>query len=51
VEILSVNFRIVSFSYVNDEGDFFETVELSDSDVKNNFGCTYGCGIFTCIKI
>ena len=51
MEILSENFRIVSFSYVNDEGDFFETVELSDSDVKNNFGCIYGCGIFTCIKI
>jgi SAM-dependent methyltransferase len=44
------NYGLVSFSYVNDAGDFFENVELSDGDVSTNFGCKYGCGIFKLLK-
>lgn len=50
VSILSQNFEINSFSYVNDKGDFFEKVELTNDNLKSNFGCHYGCGIFTLIK-
>jgi SAM-dependent methyltransferase len=48
--ILSQNFTIHSFSYVNDEGDFYEDVQLSKDNMDSNFGCHYGCGIFTLIK-
>ena len=44
------DYSLVSFSYVNDAGDFFENVELSDSGVSANFGCSYGCGIFKLLK-
>lgn len=44
------DYSLVSFSYVNDAGDFFEKIELSDGDVSANFGCSYGCGIFKLLK-
>jgi SAM-dependent methyltransferase len=44
--ILSKSFEISTFSYVNDKGDFFEDVELSEENISNNFSCNYGCGIF-----
>jgi SAM-dependent methyltransferase len=50
IKLFSTDFDIKSFSYVNDKGDFFENVELSQENVKNSFGCHYGCGIFTLIK-
>ncbi|MBK8773769.1 MAG: DUF268 domain-containing protein [Chitinophagaceae bacterium] len=50
LDVLSENFSIKAFSYVNDEGDFFENVELTEKNILSNLGCTYGCGIFTCIK-
>ncbi|HRB30503.1 MAG TPA: DUF268 domain-containing protein [Ferruginibacter sp.] len=50
LDVLSENFSIKAFSYVNEEGDFFENVELTEKNILSNLGCTYGCGIFTCIK-
>jgi SAM-dependent methyltransferase len=50
INILSQNFDISSFSYVNDKGDFFEEVELTNENSKSNFDCQYGCGIFILIK-
>jgi len=50
INILCQNFDISSFSYVNDKGDFFEEVELTNENSKSNFDCYYGCGIFTLIK-
>jgi len=50
IDLLSPDFIIKSFSYVNDNGDFFEDVELSDNKIKSNFSCHYGCGIFILIK-
>ena len=51
IKILSDNFKIESFSYVDDIGDLYKNVELSAINIKNNFGCEYGCGIFVCSKI
>lgn len=50
ISILSQNFTIHSFSYVDDKGDFYEDVKLSEDYMDSNFGCHYGCGIFTLIK-
>lgn len=48
--IFNEDYNVASFSYVNDKGDLFEDVDLADADIKNNFGCKYGCGIFELIK-
>lgn len=50
ISLLTENFEVDSFSYVNDTGDFFEAVELTQEGIANNFGCWYGCGIFELTK-
>lgn len=50
IRILSQYFDIYSFSYVDDKGEFFEDPELTPENINSNFGCHYGCGIFTLIK-
>jgi SAM-dependent methyltransferase len=50
LEILSDNFEIKTFSYVNDKGELFENQELTKESVNNNFNCIYGCAIFTLLK-
>lgn len=37
---------LIGFSYVDDQGDFHENVEVTESGLDNHFGCTYGCGIY-----
>lgn len=47
-------YRIDNFSYINDEGDLYENMSLTEKDIKDNFGCkgdgTNGCGIFEMTK-
>lgn len=50
INILSQKFIIHSFSYVDDKGDFYEDVKLSEKNIDSNFGCNFGCGIFNLIK-
>ncbi len=50
LELFKGNYIIYTFSYVNDEGDLFENIELNEEEIKRNLGCTYGCGIFELIK-
>lgn len=50
INTLSYKFIIRSFSYVNDDGAFFEDIQLTEDKVNTNFDCFYGCGIFTCVK-
>jgi len=50
IRILSPDFIIQSFSYVNDMGDLFENAELTEQSIQSNFSCWYGCGIFTLVK-
>lgn len=40
------DFSLLEFSFVDDNGDFFENVEINKTKIKNNFGCSYGCGMF-----
>ena len=50
LELFKANYTLFTFSYVNDEGDLFENIELNEEEIKRNLGCTYGCGIFELIK-
>ena len=50
INLFHNDFQIENFSYVNDFGDLFTDAKLNDPDIKNNYGCTYGCGIFELIK-
>jgi Caenorhabditis protein of unknown function, DUF268 len=51
LELIGNRFRIDSFSFVDDKGDLFEDVELTDDLIENNCRCHYGCGIFEMTKI
>ncbi len=46
LDILQKDYEIIHFSYVDDAGDLFENQELSDQNIRTNFNCHYGCGIF-----
>jgi len=50
IKLLAGRYHIDSFSYVDDEGDFFEQVPLAPADIHSNYGCHYGCGIFELTK-
>src|SRR5208282_1365169 len=50
LECLEPNFLVDDFSYVDDNGDLHEHVQLSAEDVEKNFECSYGCGIFEATK-
>lgn len=51
LKIFDKKYNLKSFSYINDKNDFFGDTLLNESNIKNNFGCKYGCGIFELIKI
>ncbi|UAJ15166.1 DUF268 domain-containing protein [Aquirufa lenticrescens] len=40
------DFDVINFSFVDDIGDFYENVILSEERIENNCDCIYGCGIF-----
>ncbi|MDR3177471.1 MAG: DUF268 domain-containing protein [Campylobacteraceae bacterium] len=44
-------YNIDNFSFVDDNGDLHENVLLLPSDIKDNFGCLFGCGIFEMTKL
>lgn len=50
IDLLSVNFRIDTFSFVDDSGDLTENAPLIQSEIDRNYGCFYGCGIFELTK-
>ncbi len=50
LDLFEDDYVLVSFSYVNDDGDLFENIVLSDDGISTNYGCNYGCGIFKLLK-
>ncbi len=50
LDIFKTNYTVRVFSYVDDAGDFFEDVALTESAITDNFGCNWGCGIFELVK-
>jgi SAM-dependent methyltransferase len=51
IDTLRLLFSTESFSFVNDKGEFFENADLTEEQIKVNFNCHYGCGIFELKKI
>jgi hypothetical protein len=51
LELFEKNYKLVSFAYVDDNGDLFENTEIDATSLNNNFNCNYGCGIFELTKI
>lgn len=50
LDLFATNFILDSFSFVDDNGDFFENCELTPTELDRNYGCHYGCGIFELTK-
>ena len=51
LECFAGKYQIDQFSFVDDKGDLHENTSITETSVKHNFGCTYGCGIFEMIKL
>lgn len=51
LSLLESRYKLHSFSYVDDNGDLHENVELKPELVDTNFQCYYGCGIFELEKL
>lgn len=51
LNLINKNYKIISFSYVDDFGNLYINQELNSSNIKANFGCNYGCGIFELRKV
>lgn len=51
VRLLQPRFRIVGFSYVDDEGRFHADAPFLDGSAGSSHGCRFGCGIFEAVKL
>ena len=51
LKVLAGRFRVLSFSYVNDNGDLVENAPFDPDLIHGNFGCRLGCGIFELVKV
>jgi hypothetical protein len=51
LELFDKKYKIDHFSFVDDIGNLHENITLKDLNVKENFGCKYGCGIFELTKL
>ncbi|MEI6059579.1 MAG: DUF268 domain-containing protein [Bacteroidota bacterium] len=45
LDLFDANFTVESFSYVDDQGDFKENVELESESIRNNYGCWFGFAV------
>jgi hypothetical protein len=51
LDLLTEKFSLDGFSFVDDSGNFHTDVEMDDANIKANFICNYGCGIFELTKL
>ncbi len=51
LKMMDTLYRVDSFAYINDAGDFFSEAALEEPSITKNFGCHYGCGIFELTKL
>ncbi|MDH5672673.1 MAG: DUF268 domain-containing protein [Myxococcales bacterium] len=49
-DLLSENYEIDSFAYVDDRGTLHENADLCSPAALQNFSCYFGCGIFELTK-
>lgn len=50
LDLLSQKYILVSMSIINDAGNLFEDVDISEEQITVNYGCHYGCGVFVLSK-
>ena len=50
IQLLSEAYEISSFSYVDEQGDLHENIQLTQELIDTNCHCSYGCGIFVLKK-
>lgn len=50
MKLITEDYDIASFSYIDDDNSFHENVLLNESNVASSFGCNHGCSIFELIK-
>lgn len=51
LSLFTDDYELKSFSFIDDNNHFHPEAKLNDENIKNNFGCTYGCGIFELQKL
>lgn len=51
LDLIEPRYRIVSFSHVGNDNLLHINSELSEENIKNNFNCSFGCGIFELEKL
>jgi SAM-dependent methyltransferase len=51
LECFEGKFRIDRFSFIDDQWQLHENAPIVQSNVMNNYGCIYGCGIFEMTKL
>ena len=51
LKLLEKQYKLDSFSYVDDQGDLYEDVELSSESIASNYNSRYGCAIFEMTKL
>lgn len=51
LELFDNRYKIDSFSYIDDKGNFYQNETMEQKDIDDNYGCIYGCGIFEMTKL
>lgn len=51
IDMYQQSFDLITFSYVDDEGDFYGDISLDLNTIETNCNCWNGCGIFELRKI
>ncbi|MCS6287509.1 MAG: DUF268 domain-containing protein [Nitrospira sp.] len=51
LSLFESQYRIDSFSFIDDDGALHENATMSTNQVRTNFGCVYGCGVFEMTKL
>lgn len=46
LKLVSKDYEIKSFAYLDDESDLHTDADLTDENINKSFGCEYGCAIF-----
>jgi hypothetical protein len=48
--LMDAQFTLERFTYIADDGDIRENVAFDPAMAKQNFGCTFGCGIYEFLR-
>jgi hypothetical protein len=50
LSMIEGRYRLDAFSFVNDAGDLVQNPAMVEENIRSDFGCHYGCGIFELTK-